>query len=337
MVVRAFGEQPRLEQLPDPEIGPQDVLLRVRACGVCHTDLKIRDGLVPDVRTPLVLGHEPVGEVVAVGAAVTKVTIGQRGIPYGYVTCGTCAACRAGRDSLCANLRLRYGFEEVGGYSEFLVVPERLFVPIPDNISYETAAVIGCSTVTSYHAIVKRARVRAGERVVIVGAGGGVGVNAVQIARLAGAYVIGVDVNDERLALAREQGAHAGLLSGPEGFAVGVAALTGGGADVVVEIVASARTLAESLASLRPGGRLALVGYHPKDRFEAATPALVFSEIEVIGCHYATIQDLGEVVDLVGRGQLRPFVSGTYPLEEAARALDDAAAGRVHGRAALII
>ncbi len=336
MVVSAFGSQPTLVEVPRPLPTGDEVLLRVRAAGVCHTDMKIRDGLVPGVTLPLTLGHEIAGEVEAVGPEVEGVATGDRGVPYGYVSCGACRYCIGGRTSLCDNLGIRYGFGPVGGYSEYVLVPERLFIPIPEQVGLEEAAVASCSIVTPYHALVKRARVRIGETVVVVGAGGGVGLHAVQLARRMGGHVIAVDTDPNRRDHATEQGAHEYVVPGGDGFAPDVLAATdGSGADVVIDMVASASTMADAVQSLATGGRLVLVGYQPGVPFSAPTPEIVFREIDVLGSHWATITDTIEVIDLIAEGILSPIIVREYALEDAGDALALLASGGGPGRSVL--
>jgi D-arabinose 1-dehydrogenase-like Zn-dependent alcohol dehydrogenase len=336
MVVPEFGQQPVLTEVPRPIPEANEVLLRVKAAGVCHTDLKVRDGLVPDVPLPLTLGHEIAGVVESVGPDVRRFAVGDRGIPYGYLTCGQCRFCIDGRTSLCESLTLRYGFGPVGGYSEYVLVPERFFVPVPDGVPLDKAAVASCSVVTPYHALAKRARLALGESVVIVGAGGGVGLHAVQLAHRMGAHVIAVDVDPEREAQAMEQGANAYVVSGAEGFAPTVLGMTGGGgADVVIDAVASHVTMRESVACLGSGGRLVLVGYRPTEPFTAATADIVFREIEVYGSHWATMTDMIEVVEMIDRGLIDPIIIREFPLQEAPAALELLAVGGGPGRSVL--
>ena len=336
MVVAEFGSQPELIEMPKPVPVADEVLLRVRAAGVCHTDMKIRDGFVPGVSLPLTLGHEIAGEVEAVGPDVQGVAVGGRGVPYGYVTCGVCRYCTSGRTSLCIDLGIRYGFGPVGGYSEYVLVPERLFVPIPDEVGLDEAAVASCSLVTPYHALVKRARLGMGEVVVVIGAGGGVGLHAVQLAHRMGGYVIAVDADPKRRDHVMEQGADHFVVPGEGGFASAVLEATDGrGADVAIDIVASALTMSDAVRSLTPGGRLALVGYHPEVPFSGSTPEIVFREIDILGSHWATINDVVEVIEMIARGIVSPIIVREYPLEEASEALELLASGGGPGRSVL--
>ena len=336
MVVSQFGQQPELTELPRPIPQGDELLLRVQAAGVCHTDLKVRDGLVPDVPLPLTLGHEIAGEVETVGPDVQRVSVGDRGVPYGYWTCGQCRFCIGGRTSLCEGLTLRYGFGPVGGYSEYVLVPERFFVPVPDNVALDKAAVASCSVVTPYHALAKRAQLGLGESVVVVGAGGGIGLHAVQLAHRMGGHVIAVDVDPGREGNAMEQGANAFVVPGGEGFAAAVLDLTDGqGADVVIDAVASHFTMTESIACMGSGGRLVLVGYRPTEPFTADTADIVFREIEIYGSHWATMTDMVEVVEMIDRGLIDPLIIREFPLEEAPAALEVLAVGGGPGRSIL--
>jgi acryloyl-coenzyme A reductase len=336
VVVTEFGRDPQLLDIERPQPRPDEVLIRIEAAGVCRTDLKIRDGHVPVV-LPCVLGHELAGTVEEVGSAVTGVTPGTRGVPYGYVSCGKCMYCIDGRTSLCVDLGTRYGFGPAGGYSEYVTVPERLFLPLGDATTMEGAAIATCSMVTPYRALVRRVKLRAGETVVVVGAGGGVGIHTVQIAARIGARVVAVDTDPRRQQVLRDEGAHEIIMIDETGFAQQVRELTGGrGASVVVDLVSSEQTLADSLACLELGGRLALVGYRPGVDFHAVVPDIVFREIEIYGSHWASIIDVREVLEMIDTGLLTPRVMRTYPLDQAVRALAELESGEAIGRTVLI-
>lgn len=338
MVVPAFRTPPELREIPDPVVSDGDVLLKVMACGVCHTDLKVRDGLVPDTTAPVVLGHEVAGEVVAVGRGVTGIAVGDRGVPYGYETCGTCIECRRGQDSLCESLSGRMGFDRQGGQCELVRVPARLFLKIDPRLTFQQAAVTTCSMVTPYRAIVRRARLRAGETAVVVGAGGGLGLHAVQIARLVGATVIAVDSDAARTEAMSEQGADHVVIADGDKFGDRVRSILGGrGADVLVDLVGATASIAEGISAVRSGGRVVVVGYRAGQQVQAEIPDLVFREIELYGCHWASIVDMIEVLNLVALGALNPVITRTYPFEQAASALDDLEGGRIFGRAALLM
>jgi D-arabinose 1-dehydrogenase-like Zn-dependent alcohol dehydrogenase len=192
--------------------------------------------------------------------------------------------------------------------------------------------------VTPYRAIVRRARLRAGETMVVVGAGGGLGLHAVQIGRLIGARVIAVDSDTARSEAITEQGADDVVTTGGDKFADRVRSILGGhGADVVVDLVGATTSIAESIAAVRSGGRVVVVGYRAGQQVQADIPDLVFREVELYGCHWASIVDMIEVLDLVAEGALKPVITRTYAFEQAATALDDLEHGRIFGRAALLM
>jgi D-arabinose 1-dehydrogenase-like Zn-dependent alcohol dehydrogenase len=239
---------------------------------------------------------------------------------------------------LCEQLVLRYGFGPIGGYSEYVVVPERFFVPIPDSVRFDQAAVATCSIVTPYHALIKRARLRLGETVVVVGAGGGVGLHAVQLAHRTGGDVIAVDVDATREGAAKAQGASSFVVPHEGRFADEVRELTHGrGADVVIDMVASTATMSDSIEALGLGGRLCLVGYQRGQLLTAVTPDVVFREIEIYGSHWATLTDTVEVIDMIDRGLIDPIVIREFPLHEAPAALELLAVGGGPGRSILTV
>src|ERR1051325_630679 len=195
------GNGPRLaiEQMPTPALRDGDVLVRVAACGLCHTDLHYLDHGVPTfLKPPIILGHEAAGTVEQIGPAVSGVAVGDRMLAPSIWACGGCRYCRAGRENLCVDLVMP-GNHMHGGFAEFLAVPAKELVRLPADLPLERACVIADAVSTPYHAVKQRAQVRVGDTVAVVGCGG-VGLNVVQCAALAGATVIAVDLNDARLA-----------------------------------------------------------------------------------------------------------------------------------------
>jgi 2-desacetyl-2-hydroxyethyl bacteriochlorophyllide A dehydrogenase len=336
MMLREYGVALEPVDVPVPPLGPDDALVEVRACGVCRTDLKIQKGEIPPpiVTLPHVPGHEAAGEVVEVGASVTGVRPGDRVSVYLYVSCGRCEMCGTGRENLCPTLG-RVGFELAGAFAEYVVVPARQLVPVGD-MPWEQAAILTDAVVVPYHALRYQAEVAVGDTVLVVGVGG-LGVHAVQIARLAGTRVIAADLTAERLELAREHGAHHVVDAGADPLDA-VRGLTGGrGVDVVIENVGSPESLEWSLPTLRNGGRLVIVGYVPGRPFPLDTMAMHYHEWEIVGSRLATRQGLIEVVELVNRGDIRPLVTQTFPLEGVNDVLSLLARDAVLGRAVLVL
>ncbi len=324
----------RLEDVPVPEPGPGEVRVRVEAAGVCHTELHFESGLLDLGIAPVTMGHEIAGTVDAVGSGVPSRQPGDRVIVYYYAGCGRCEWCERGEENLCATPRAELGFISDGGYAEYVVVPARNAVPIPDSLSFADAAPIGCGVTTAVHAC-SLANVTRGDTVVIYGMGG-VGYGLVQIARLRGARVIAIGRSSEKLELATSLGADAVVnASAPTEVAAEVRALTEGrGADVVFELVATTPTMAASTAMLARRGRLVFVGYS-EDVFTVHPVQLVILEAQVLGSVGNTLAELEEAVRLVADGAVRTVVDRVLPLESYAAGLDALREGRVVGRVIL--
>jgi len=338
MMLREFKRPLEAVELEVPSLGPRDALVRVRACGVCRTDIKIRDGEIPApiITLPHVPGHEAAGEVVAVGDEVVGWTPGDRVAVYLYVNCGDCKPCLTGRGNLCPLLR-RVGFELQGAFAEYLAVPARQLLRNGDDMPFEQAAVLTDAVVVPYHALRNQAKVGVGDTVLIVGVGG-LGIHAVQIARAAGTRVIAADIAEDRLALATELGADHVIHTLSVDPLAAVRDLTGGfGVDAVVENVGAPETLAWSLPALRKGGKLIIVGYTPGRPFPVDSMAMHYNEWEIIGSRLATKQGLADVIELVDRGLVKPWVTRTFPLSGVNEALDELARDAVLGRAALTV
>src|SRR5919205_135935 len=261
MAVVDYERPLELLDLPVPTPGDGEVLVRVRYCGVCFSDVKTVTGHMPyspTLKLPHVAGHEIAGVIEQTGPGTTLNT-GQRVAIYNYWACGTCRSCRAGEETVCLNLRGWVGFTSPGGFQEYLVVPEKYALPLPDSIADQQAAALSCATGTSYRAVISRGKVAAGESVLVVGAGG-VGLQAIQVARAAGARVFATDVDERKLARARELGA----TTPPEGVADRAGWLRermGGGAALVAEAEGRAGSLALAGAAARRGGGVFMAGY----------------------------------------------------------------------------
>jgi D-arabinose 1-dehydrogenase-like Zn-dependent alcohol dehydrogenase len=300
-----------------PRPGPGEVLLRVLACAVDQFDLKIRYGLVPHARPPIILGHEIAGEIVGIGAGVTDWQMGQRVTSTLYLTCGRCRKCRSGRETICENFIGYVGIQTPGGYAEYTVVPGDNLVELPSSISFAEGAILANAVGTPLHAFTKRMRLQPGERLIITGAGGGVGLHAIQLARMMGALVMAVDIGEAKLAAARENGADAAVDPTVEDFAGVARAWTGGqGVEAVLELTGGA-TLPTSLQALGKGGRIVIVGFHTGSTFSVEASQMVANEWEILGSRNVNKQELAEVVSLVQAGRVRPVITGAYPLEEA--------------------
>ncbi|HXG15392.1 MAG TPA: zinc-binding dehydrogenase [Calidithermus sp.] len=317
-----FGGADRLrwQDVPDPRIGPGQVLLRVRACALNHLDIFVREGL-PALNTPLPFwtGCDIAGEVAEVGPGVEGVRAGERVVVNPSLSCGRCEFCIAGDDCLCP----RYGIigEHVpGGLAEYVAVPAANLLRLPDHIGWEDGASFMLTNMTAWRMVVTQARVRPGEDVLILGVGGGVSSAALQIAKLCGARVIVTSSSDDKLARARALGADVGLNYAREDWARAVRDLTGKrGVDVVIENVGAA-TWKQSLRALRKGGRLVTCGATTGPIGETDIRVVFWNQISIIGSTMATRKEFHDVMRLCFAGRLRPIVDQVLPVQEGAEA-----------------
>ncbi len=325
LVLERAGGPLALAEVAVPRPGPGEALVKVAACGLCHTDLHYLDhGVATAHPPPLVLGHEISGTVEALGPDAAGPAVGTPVLVPALLPCGRCGYCRTGRENLCPEARMP-GNHIDGGFAEFVAVPAKDLVPLPPDLDLVTSSVIADALTTPYHAVVDRAAVRPGERVAVVGCGG-VGINVVQIAAASGAEVVAMDVSDEKLVAARALGAaHAINVKSSAEPAKELKRLLGDGTDVTFEVVGRPETIALGFSTLRRGGRLCLVGYSAAPAVLPANRAMFF-EYTVLGSLGCPPSGYPRVVDLVrqGRVKLDPVVSRRAPLgrfEDALRAL----------------
>jgi propanol-preferring alcohol dehydrogenase len=244
----------RVEEVPRPEPGPGEVLVRVAAAGVCGTELHFLDGLLTPAKAPITLGHEVAGTVAATGPGVTGLTVGDRVAVHYLHACGRCRWCRTGRDHLCDAPLGFLAFVSDGGFAEHVVVPASALVGVPDGLSLTEAAPLCCGATTALHAA-GVAGLGLGDTAVVYGCGG-VGLALVQVLRLSGVRVVAVSRSAEKLRLAIELGADAAVDAGAGPVGEQIRDLTrGAGADAVFELVGTAATGTQSLAALGKAGR----------------------------------------------------------------------------------
>ena len=343
MVLRELGAPLRLETVRVPKIGPGDVLLRVRATGVGLTVVIMT--AVPGRVTsfPRIPGHEVAGQVAEVGSEVSHVKVGDRVTCHFYLTCGTCRFCRSGRETLCSAFGGYVGMACDGAYAEYMAIPARNVTPIPPGVGDLDAAIAADAICTPYHACRAEARIGPGDSVLIVGAGGGVGIHGVQMAKLCGGWVVAADITDDKLAAAKECGADA-LIDVRRGDLAGqVQKLTdGGGVDAAIDFVASRETLEGCVASLARAGRLVIIGSRPRavfgvdSSFTVDPTRMLHSMLEIHGSRYVTLAEIQQTLELLRQGRIRAIVSRTFPLEEAEAAHELLRKNALVGRAALL-
>lgn len=306
---------------PDPVPAADEVLLRVRACGICGSDIHGWDGSTGRRRPPLIMGHEAAGEIVAAGPQAGAWRAGDRVTFDSTISCGECAYCRAGQVNLCDNRRVvgvaPVEYRQHGAFAELLAVPARILYPLPAGLTFEQAAMIEPVSI-AVHAV-QRVRIAPTDTVVVVGAGM-IGLFVIQVLRWAGAQrVIAVDLADNRLALARELGATDTLRSDTCDVPAEILRLTGGrGADVAVEVVGLSATLNLALATLRRGGSAVLVG-NLAAKADFPLQAVVTREITLYGS-CASAGEYPLCLDLIARGIVRvePMISAVAPLADGA-------------------
>jgi NADPH:quinone reductase-like Zn-dependent oxidoreductase len=330
---RAGGpEVLRLVDWPKPEPGPGEVRVRIQAVALNHLDLWLRSGLRGTRDYPKILGCEFAGEIDAAGPGVSGFSPGERVLATPGFSCGRCTACLSDMDGLCRDYRM-LGSHVPGGYAEFAVAPAVSVYPITDVLTIEEWSAFPLTFLTAYHMLVTRARMRAGENVLVQAAGSGVGTAAIQIAHLFGARVIATGGSEAKLAHARSLGADLAIDSSGGTFAAAVRAATQGrGADVIVEHVGSS-IWKENLSSLAPGGRLVTCGATSGFAVEIDLRHVYTKQQSILGSWMGGRRELGEIMALALRGRLRPVIDRVYPLEQAAEAhrrlIERAAIGKV--------
>ncbi len=326
------GEPLKLEELPKPKVGTNDVLLKVKAAGMCHSDLHVIDGVVMTT-TPVTLGHEIAGEVEEVGASVTHFKKGDRSLVHFLSPCGSCKYCLEGRGMVCENLFTRpgYGFSADGGYADYCKVDADRLVPLPHDVPLDFAATLGCAGITSYHAVKGVGKVSVTDNVAIYGVGG-VGMYAVQIAKLCGANVIAIGRNQEKLKMAESLGAD---------YVVDVSktkikdeikkATNGKGVDVMIDFVVNDESVKNSSSGLANGGRIILVGVSNKP-LSINPQVFVLREFSLAGSLVGTKNELSELVELARTKRLQSIVTKKFTLDQINDALGSLRRGEIAGR-----
>ena len=313
----------KVEDVPVPTIAGEQILVKVAACGVCHTDLHyIEHGVPTFKKPPIILGHEASGVLAEVGPQVRNFKKGDRVLIPAVLTCGRCAFCRTGRENICAQMQM-LGNHIDGAYAEYVAVPAKDVLHLPESIPLEEASIIADAMSTPYHAVKNRAQVRPGDTVVVFGCGG-VGINAVQLAAAAGGAVIAVDISERKLDWARQFGAaHTINPAKTERVSKEVRKLTGGGADIALEVIGNPRTIEEAFECVRTGGRLVVVGY-THENISVMAGKIMFREIEVVGSLGCRPIDYVPLLRLVEQGKvhLKRQVTHRFPLDKIHQAFE---------------
>ena len=328
-----------LKDVPDPVAGPGEAVARVLACGSGLTIQHLKAGRIA-AEFPRIIGHEITGEIVAVGAGVKGLATGDAVTAYYYLNCGHCRWCRASLEPLCENSGGNVGRTCDGGYAQYIKLPAHIFIRLPAGLDYQAhpaeIGVIADALATPYK-VLKRARVREGETVAVFGAGGGVGIHQLMLAKWARARVIAVDIAADKFDACRKAGADEVVDASGGDVAQALLDLTRGeGVDVAIDYVSSTSTLEAGAKVLGRRGRLVILG-GAAQRFEVPSRELLLKEQDILGSRYVTRSEILETLDLVARGEVWPLVTEIRPLEEAEALHERLERGKVTGRAALLI
>lgn len=323
----SFGVPPRVANVPDPVVSRDGVVVEVKASGLCRSDWHGWQGHDADIRTlPHIPGHEFAGVIAAVGPDVRRWRAGDRVTTPFVLGCGTCVYCLAGDQQVCEK-QFQPGFTGPGSFAEYVALPfaDVNLVRLPDEMEFTVAAALGCRFATAFRGIATQARLRAGEWVAVYGCGG-VGLSAVMIGRALGANVIGVDVTDEKLALAGEAGAaHTFNAAAVTDVPEAIRELTAGGVHVSCDALGGAITCRNSILSLRRRGRHVQIGLLVGDQAEPALPMgrVIAHELEIFGSHGMQAQAYPELLDLIAAGKLplEKLIGQRISLDEAGAAL----------------
>lgn len=313
-LIRA-GAPLELREVHLPEIGEQEVLVKVKAAGICHSDAYYRKHIHPDRTLPLTLGHEVAGIVERMGSQVKNVKVGERVCLHYLATCGACSYCTRGQEQFCPQARM-IGNHLPGGFAEYIAVPARNAVPLPEAIPFDAGATLMCASATSFHALLK-GRIQPGNTVALFGVGG-LGQSAVQLAKALGAStVFAVDINPQKLELARAFGA-VPINAKEQDPVEAVLRATGGvGVDLALELIGLPLTQTQALQCAGPLGRVVLVGLSTADVAVNPYRDILRNEVELIGSNDHHLRELPPLIGFVEKGALDPSraISRTIPLD----------------------
>jgi propanol-preferring alcohol dehydrogenase len=313
-----IGSRLRIDRVPIPRITPNEILVEVRASGICHSDINYRDGVAPVAKLPITLGHEIAGVVASKGRRVDGFRIGQRVLAHYVSSCGRCLYCRTNRENYCNSYQM-IGKDLDGGFAQYVVIPAACAVKLPETIPFEQAAIMGCAVPTAYHAL-RRARVQPEETVVVFGVGG-LGMHAVQLASkiFRAGRVIAVDRFEWKLRQAKSFGASSVLNAVTDDPVSAITRITNGMlGDVVLDFVGSEKTNQQAIKCVGKGGRVVLVGIGARSMTVSPYETIIGKEIEILGVDDHLKIELRHLVNLVESGKVDVSHSVTHkvPLEE---------------------
>ncbi|KKI85855.1 alcohol dehydrogenase AdhP [Shouchella clausii] len=332
-VVNQFNQQLEIKEVPVPTVEYGEVLVKIKACGVCHTDLHAAHGDWPvKPKLPLIPGHEGVGIVEEIGEGVTSIKVGDRvGIPWLYSACGECEYCLTGRETLCPD-QLNAGYSVDGGYAEYCKAPANYIVKIPENLDFAEVSPIFCAGVTTYKAL-KVADAKAGDWVAIYGIGG-LGHVALQYAKAMGYNVVAVDIMEDKLELAKRLGADL-TVNGLQVDPVQEIKEKVGGVQAAISVAVTKKAFEQAYGSVKRGGTLVVVGL-PNDELPIPIFDTVLNGVTVKGSIVGTRKDLQESIEFAAQGKVRTNIE-TQPLDKINEVFERMENGKINGRVVLTI
>ena len=319
------GKLLKIEKVPIPELGPEDILVHVKACGICGSDIHIvYEGVTPTAYSPITLGHEPSGVTASIGSEVKGWEVGERVTVNPFLTCGKCINCLSGNSQICLSRRV-VGIHAEGGLAEFLKVPAKNLIRLPKIVPFGQGAIIADAVATPFHAVTKRGALQVGENVAVFGCGG-LGIHGVQISRICGAsLVIAIDAIDQTLERAKKVGADEVVNPRKENAVQKIKEMTGGmGVDLALEFIGHRETIEHAIACVRTGGRVVIVGLGPENIVLPPPTTFVRTELSLLGSYGSTNLEIQNVVDLLASGKLdlSGSITEIISLEEVNRGLE---------------
>jgi D-arabinose 1-dehydrogenase-like Zn-dependent alcohol dehydrogenase len=317
-----------------PAPGPGEVLVRVRAAGVCYRDVIDRRGGFPFMKQPVVPGHEFAGEVTALGDGAEGLALGDRVVNLHRAPCGECDYCVSGHEPRCIFSPMLFGLTIDGGYAEYVVAAPAALVALPKTVSFEEGCFLACTAGVALRGLRTRGKLQPGERVLITGASGGVGMHAIQVAKALGGVVIAVTSSESKASALRKRGADEVVVSADGAFHKQVRRLTDGGVHLVLDCV-GVPTLNASLRSCRPMGRVVICGNVTIEHQRINPGYFILNEIDMMGTSGCTKNDLRQIFQWVADGSVSPLIAERLPLDHAADAHRRLEAKGVIGRLVL--
>jgi D-arabinose 1-dehydrogenase-like Zn-dependent alcohol dehydrogenase len=326
----ATGQPLVIGDAPRPTIGPDEVLVQTRTCGICRTDVHIQDGTAYVPSLPHIGGHEPAGIVSEVGERVTDFHVGQRVVPHLFLTCGKCHYCCTSQDAQCAHVHGIIGVTTSGGFAEYFKCPARNLLSLPDSVPFDVGGLTSCAVITAVHAF-RRAQIGLDDTVAVIGAGG-IGQILVQIIRSCGAHAVAVSRSERSLQLAKEAGACLALQFDDERLGERIKQLSDGlGAACAFDCVGTGTSMKVAASCVARGGRIVVIGEEPEFP-QIDTIQIAQRELKIIGSRNGSRRDAEDALRWLSLGIIRPVIAKRIPLDDINDGLQMVRDGTAHGR-----